>query len=90
MENTSSGSGITVDHVVRFLLIWFLWFIGSIIINHSKLKPQGHKSRTWGLVGWGLLTFGIYIMVVAICNLFFDPKKPSNIGYKRESEIPVV
>jgi hypothetical protein len=73
-----------VRKIVRGLLIWFLWFIGSLIINHSSLKPQGWKSRTAGLIGWGILTFGIYVLVVAICQLIFEPKSSSNIGYIKE------
>ena len=67
--------------LVRGLLIWFLWFIGSLIINHSSLKPEGWKSRTAGLIGWGILTLGIYNVVVALCNLVFEPKSSKNIGY---------
>ena len=30
-----------------------------------------------------LITFGIYPLVASICNLFFDPTKDRNIGYKK-------
>ena len=67
--------------LARGLLIWFLWFIGSLIINRSSLKPVGWQSRTAGLIGWGLLTLGVYNIVVAICNIAFEPSAESNIGY---------
>lgn len=70
-------------NIVRALLIWFLWFIGSLIINYSPLRPQGHKSRTMAIIFLGIITFGIYVIVVALCNLIFDPNAPRNIGYHR-------
>jgi hypothetical protein len=30
------------------------------------------------------VTFGIYGLVASICNLFFDPSKAKNIGYKKD------
>lgn len=69
------------NNVVRFLLTFFLGWIGSLIINHSSLKPEGYTSRTWAYFIFAYLTFGIYPLVAAICNLTFDPSKPSNIGY---------
>ena len=30
------------------------------------------------------VTFGIYGLVASICNLTFDPAKPSYIGYKKD------
>lgn len=71
-------------NLVRFLLTFFLGFIGSIIINHSSLKPEGFKSRTLAYIFLTLLTFGIYGLVASIFNLTFDPKKASNIGYVKE------
>ena len=41
-------------NVIRFLLTFFLGWIGSIIINHSSLKPAGYTSRT--VVAYILLT----------------------------------
>ena len=70
-------------NIVRALLIWFLWFIGSIIINYTPLRPQGFKSRTLGLLFFGILTLGIYVLVVAVCNLIFNPNSDRNIGYHR-------
>ncbi len=71
-------------NLVRFLLTFFLGFIGSIIINHSSLKPEGFKSRTLAYIFLTMLTFGIYGLVASIFNLTFDPKKASNIGYLKE------
>ncbi len=69
------------NNLVRFLLTFFLGFIGSLIINHTSLKPEGWKSRTLAYFFLGIITFGIYELVASICNLVFDPSKPSNIGY---------
>lgn len=69
------------NKVVRFLLTFFLGFIGSFIINHTSLKPEGFKSRTLAYFFLGLVTLGIYELVASICNLTFDPSKPNNIGY---------
>lgn len=71
-------------NLVRFLLTFFLGFIGSIIINNSSLKPEGFKSRTLAYIFLTLLTFGIYGLVASVFNLTFDPKKASNIGYAKE------
>ena len=72
------------NNLVRFLLTFFLGWIGSIIINYSTLKPEGYKSRTLAYVFLTLVTFGIYGLVAAICNLTFDPAKPNNIGYVKD------
>ena len=69
------------NNLIRFLLTFFLGFIGSFIINHSSFKPEGYTSRTMAYFFLAYLTFGIYPLVASICNLTFDPKKPSNIGY---------
>ena len=71
-------------NIIRFLLTFFLGFIGSIIINHTELKPEGFTSRSWAYFLLAYLTFGIYPLVAAICNLFFDPSKDKNIGYKKD------
>lgn len=71
------------NNIVRFLLTFFLGFIGSFIINHTSLKPAGYKSRTLAYFILAYLTLGIYPLVASICNLFFDPRKPKNIGYFR-------
>ena len=34
------------NNLVRFLLTFFLGWIGSLIINHTGLKPEGFTSRT--------------------------------------------
>lgn len=66
----------------RFLLTFFLGWIGSLIINHTSLKPQGFKSRTAAYFFLGMITCGIYSLVASICNFTFDANKPNNIGYK--------
>ena len=70
-------------NVVRFLLTFFLGWIGSLIINHSSLKPEGYTSRTLAYLFLGCITCGIYALVASICNLSFDPAKERNIGYKK-------
>lgn len=72
------------NNVVRFLLTFFLGFIGSIIINHTSLKPEGFTSRTGLYFFITIITFGIYQLVASICNLVFDPNKEKNIGYKKD------
>ena len=70
--------------LVRFLLTFFLGWIGSIIINHSGLKPEGYTSRTLAYFFLTIITFGIYGLVASICNLTFDPSKGKVIGYKKD------
>ena len=72
------------NKVVRFLLTFFLGWIGSLIINHSSLKPEGWTSRTGLYIFLTLITFGIYGLVASICNFAFDPNKAKNIGYKKD------
>lgn len=72
------------EKLVRFLLTLFLGGIGSIIINHTELKPVGYSSRTLEYFLLSLVTFGIYGLVASICNLTFDPTKEKNIGYKKD------
>ena len=69
------------NKVVRFLLTFFLGWIGSLIINHTSLKPEGFTSRTLAYFFLSYVTFGIYGLVASICNLSFDPAKEKNIGY---------
>ena len=76
MENNNS--------LARFLLTFFLGFIGSIVINHTSLKPEGYTSRTLAYLFLSMITLGIYALVASICNLFFDPNKERNIGYKKD------
>ncbi len=73
------------NNLVRFLLTFFLGWIGSLIINHSSLKPEGYTSRTGCYILLSIVTFGIYGLVASICNLVFDPAKPKNIGYKKDA-----
>ena len=72
------------NKLVRFLLTFFLGWIGSIIINHTSLKPEGFTSRTGLYIFLTPITLGIYGLVAAICNLTFDPAKEKNIGYKKD------
>lgn len=72
------------NNLARFLLTFFLGWIGSIVINHSTLKPDGYTSRTLAYVFLDLITFGIYGIVASVFNLLFDPAKPRNIGYKKD------
>lgn len=69
------------NNVVRFLLTFFLGWIGSVIINHTSLKPKGYYSRSLAYFFLSVLTFGLYGLVASICNLTFDPNKERNIGY---------
>lgn len=69
------------NNLVRFLLTFFLGWIGSVVINHSSLKPVGFRSRSWAYFFLTMLTLGIYGLVASICNLVFDPTKTKNIGY---------
>ena len=69
------------NKLVRFLLTFFLGWIGSLIINHTSLKPSGFRSRTWAYFFLTMITFGIYGLVASICNLTVDPSKSRNIGY---------
>ena len=71
-------------NLTRFLLTFFLGWIGSIIINATDLKPKGYKSRTLAYFFLTYVTFGIYGLVAAISNLSFDPAKETNIGYAKE------
>ena len=70
-------------NLVRFLLTLFLGWIGSVIINHTDLKPEGYTCRTGAYFWLSYFTCGIYGLVAAICNLTFDPAKERNIGYKK-------
>ena len=71
------------NNLARFLLTFFLGWIGSLIINHTNLKPEGFVSRTGAYFFLTAITFGIYGLVASICNLAFDPNKEKNIGYKK-------
>lgn len=72
------------SNLVRFLLTFFLGWIGSLIINHTSIKPEGYRSRTLAYVFLSIITLGIYELVASICNLMFDPTKEKNIGYIKE------
>lgn len=77
-EALTSNDG---KNVTRFVLTFFLGFIGSFIINHTSLKPVGWKSRTLAYFFLSTLTFGIYPLIASICNLSFNANEQSNIGY---------
>ena len=72
------------NNLIRFLLTFFLGWIGSLIINHTSFKPSGYTSRTWAYLLLSMVTFGIYGLVASICNLSFSPSKEKNIGYKKD------
>ena len=71
-------------NITRFLLTFLLGWIGSLIINHTSLKPDGYTSRSLAYFFLSYITFGIYGLVASICNLVFDPTKERNIGYKKD------
>lgn len=83
-ERSSYMDNNNNNNLVRFLLTISLGWIGSIIINHTNLKPEGFRSRTLAYFYLPLVTFGVYTLVASISNLSFDPKKTSNIGYIKE------
>ncbi len=68
-------------NIVRFLLTFLFGWIGSVIINHSNLRPEGYKCRTGAYFWLPMFTFGIYPVVASICNISFTPGE-KNIGYK--------
>lgn len=72
------------NKLARFLLTFFLGWIGSLIINHTSLKPEGYTSRAGCYIFLTMVTCGIYMLVASICNLTFDPTKERNIGYKKD------
>ena len=72
------------NKLVRFLLTFFLGWIGSLIINHTSLKPEGFKSRTLAYFFLSYITLGIYQLVASICNFTFDPSNDKNIGYFKD------
>lgn len=74
------------NNLIRFLLTFFLGWIGSIIINHTSLKPEGYTCRTGAYIVLGYITCGIYTLVASIFNFMFDPAKEKNIGYKKDVE----
>ena len=71
-------------NAIRFLLTFFLGWIGSFIINHTNFKPMGWKSRTCAYFFLTMITFGIYGFVASICNFTFNAKQSSNIGYFKD------
>ncbi len=73
------------ESLVRFLLTFFLGWIGSLVINLTSLKPEGYKSRTLAYFFLTIITCGIYQLVASICNFAFDPAKEKNVGYKKEA-----
>ena len=74
------------NNTTRFILTFFLGWLGSVIINHSSLKPAGWTSRSFAYFFFTILTFGIYPLVASICCLSFDPNKPSNIGFYKDNK----
>ena len=78
------SSTIDSNNITRFCLTFFLGFLGSFIINNTRLKPNGWKSRTCAYFFLGIITFGIYVLIASICNFSFNPNQSSNIGYFKE------
>lgn len=72
------------NKLARFLLTFFLGWIGSLIINHSSLKPAGYKCRILAYIFLTIVTFGIYGLVASISNFSFDPANGKTIGYVAE------
>jgi len=84
VKSAPGSMGADNNKIIRFLLTFFLGFIGSLIINHTSLKPKGWKSRTCAYFFLSIITLGIYELVASICNITFDENKTSNIGYFKE------
>ena len=72
------------QNAVRFVLTFFLGFIGSFIINHTDLKPKGWTCRTLAYFFLSIITFGLYQLIASVFNFAFDPEKGSNVGYFRD------
>ena len=70
-------------NLARFLLTFFLGWIGSLIINHSSLKAEGWTSRTGCYILLTIVTFGIYQIVASICNLPSTPPSPRTSATRR-------
>lgn len=68
-------------NIVRFLLTLFFGWLGSVIINHSNLRPEGYQCRTGAYFWLSVLTLGIYPTVASICNICFTYGE-KNIGYR--------
>lgn len=85
IKNPPSTNSENMHNITRFFLTFLLGFIGSCIINHTSLKPDGWKSRTCAYFFLSIITFGIYGLVASICNLSFNSKQSSNIGYFKDS-----
>lgn len=84
VKNDSFINSEDGKHALRFILTFCLGFIGSFIINHTNLKPDGWKSRTLAYLFLTPITFGIYGLVAALCNFTFNANQSSNIGYFKE------
>ena len=68
-----------MKNIVRAILVWCLGWVGSIIINHTALKPEGWTSRSWLIA---LIPF--YGLISVIGAFLFDPAKESNLGYVKD------
>ena len=84
VKEPATASAVSSSNIARFCLTFFLGCIGSFIINHTSLKPNGWKSRTLAYFFLSMITFGIYPLVASVCNLAFDENKSSNIGYFKD------
>ncbi len=74
-------------NIIRFLLTFFFGWIGSFVINHTRLKPQGWKSRTCAYFFLAPLTGGIYGLVASVANLTFKASADGNVGYFSTNKI---
>lgn len=67
--------------IVRAILIYFLGWIGSVIINKTSLKPAGWTSRSW------LICLIPFYNILAIIGAFtFNPDKEKNLGYIKDGK----
>lgn len=65
--------------IIRALLIYFLGWIGSVIINRTTLKPAGWASRSW------LIYLVPFYNIIAIVGAFlFNPEADKNLGYVKD------
>lgn len=70
-------------NLTRFLLTFFLGWIGSLVINHSSLKAEGWTSRTGCYILLTIVTCGIYQIVASICNLTSTPPRTRTSATRR-------
>lgn len=70
--------------IYRAILLFFGGFIGSMIINHTALKPEGWTCCTKFML-LDFITWGLISKIVAIISFIrFDPEKYTNFGYTKD------